>query len=321
MKVPDGGDYVAFMLYAQQPPPDRRGVQHHLCLEIEDAEAAVARLNRRPYRQGYTRDIEIRTGINRKRQVNLYDPDGTRIELMEPDTIDGVPALGGLLIATVGLPATFAAETVCFLLAVVFMRGIPEVPIEGGTRRLEFSSVVEGFKYLKGRRVILAAMWIDLSAMVFGMPTALFPAIGTELFGGNAFTVGLLLFTDRIEHVVPPGKGRRHVLRLIRDLFVHAPQSRGTAIKAALDHTLHVLRRRAIVVLVSDFLDAGYEKTLRTLAQKHDVVAVRLLDPREAALPAVGLLTLEDAETGRPVLVDTSSRATRAAAATCAAHP
>ena len=104
----------------------------------------------------------------------------------------GFPALGGLLIATFGLPVTFAAETVCFLVAVVFMRGIPPVAIEGGVRRLEFSSVVEGIRYLKGKKVIQSAMLIDLSAMVFGMPTALFPAIGTEVLGGDAFTVGLL---------------------------------------------------------------------------------------------------------------------------------
>ena len=104
----------------------------------------------------------------------------------------GFPALGGLLIATFGLPVTFAAETVCFLVAVVFMRGIPPVAIVGGVRRLEFSSVVEGLRYLKGKRVIQSAMLIDLSAMVFGMPTALFPAIGTDVLGGDAFTVGLL---------------------------------------------------------------------------------------------------------------------------------
>ena len=127
----------------------------------------------------------------------------------------------------------------------------------------------------------------------------------------NNDKVGLLLFSDRVERFVPPKKGRRHVLRLVRDLYVHRPQSRGTALKAALDHALHVLRRRAIVVLVSDFLDDGYERALRTLARKHDVVAVRLLDPREEALPAVGLLSLTDAETGRPVLIDTGSRAAR----------
>ena len=102
------------------------------------------------------------------------------------------PAVGGLLIATAGLGFTFGVETVCFLIGGLFMRGIPPVAAVGGGRRLEFSSVVEGFRYLKDMRVIQAAMLLDLSAMVFGMPTALFPAMGTEVFGGDAFTVGLL---------------------------------------------------------------------------------------------------------------------------------
>lgn len=102
------------------------------------------------------------------------------------------PALGGLLIATLGLGFTFATETVCFLIAAMLMRGIPPVALAGGGRRLEFSSVAEGFRFLKNRKVIQAALLIDLSAMVFGMPTALFPAMGTGVFGGNAFTVGLL---------------------------------------------------------------------------------------------------------------------------------
>jgi catechol 2,3-dioxygenase-like lactoylglutathione lyase family enzyme len=91
MKVPDGTDYLEFMLYDQKPPPDRRGTQHHLCLLVPDAEKAVAALESRPARKAYTRAIEVRTGINRKRQVNLFDPDGTRVELMEPDTVDGKP--------------------------------------------------------------------------------------------------------------------------------------------------------------------------------------------------------------------------------------
>ena len=135
----------------------------------------------------------------------------------------------------------------------------------------------------------------------------------------NGDKVGLLLFSDRVERFIPPKKGRRHVLRLVRDLFVFRPRRRGTALAAALDHALHVLHRRAIVVLVSDFLDARtadggfvFEKPLRTLARRHDAVAVRLVDPREEALPAVGLLRLTDAETGHPVLVDTGSRAGRA---------
>jgi catechol 2,3-dioxygenase-like lactoylglutathione lyase family enzyme len=92
MRVPDGTDYLEFMLYDDKPAPDRRGTAHHLCLLVPDAAEAVALLDARPARHAYTRSIEVRTGINRKRQVNLSDPDGTRVELMEPTTVDGVPA-------------------------------------------------------------------------------------------------------------------------------------------------------------------------------------------------------------------------------------
>ncbi len=140
----------------------------------------------------------------------------------------------------------------------------------------------------------------------------------------NSDKVGLVLFTDRVERFVPPRKGKRHVLRLLRDLFAHEPQSRGTDVTAALEHVLRVQRRRAIVILVSDFLvpngeEAGVSRALRVLSQKHDVVAVRLVDPREEALPAVGLLRVVDAETGRPALVDTSSARVRTAFARRAA--
>ena len=92
MRVPDGTDYLEFMLYRDKPAPDSRGSAHHVCLVVPDAERAVAALEKRPLRSGYTRPMTIRTGINRKRQVNLFDPDGTRVELMEPDTVDGKPA-------------------------------------------------------------------------------------------------------------------------------------------------------------------------------------------------------------------------------------
>ena len=92
MRVPDGTDYVEFMLYGEKPAPDRRGSAHHICLVVPDAEKAVAALDARPARATYTRPVEIRTGINRKRQINLFDPDGTRVELMEPATVDGKPA-------------------------------------------------------------------------------------------------------------------------------------------------------------------------------------------------------------------------------------
>jgi catechol 2,3-dioxygenase-like lactoylglutathione lyase family enzyme len=91
MRVPDGTDYVELMLYDQIPAPDGRGSAHHLCLVVPDAEKGVAALNARPSWTSYTRPVEIRTGINRKRQVNLFDPDGTRVELMEPNTVDGKP--------------------------------------------------------------------------------------------------------------------------------------------------------------------------------------------------------------------------------------
>jgi lactoylglutathione lyase len=92
MRVPDGSDYIEFMLYKEEPAPDRRGVQHHICLEVPDAAKAIERLEARPYRKTYERPIEVRTGVNRKRQVNLFDPDGTRVELMEANTVDGQPA-------------------------------------------------------------------------------------------------------------------------------------------------------------------------------------------------------------------------------------
>jgi catechol 2,3-dioxygenase-like lactoylglutathione lyase family enzyme len=91
MRVPDGTDYLEFMLYGEKPAPDRRGTAHHLCLSVPDAMKAAAELESRPARKAYARSIEVRTGINRKRQVNLFDPDGTRVELMEPDTVDGKP--------------------------------------------------------------------------------------------------------------------------------------------------------------------------------------------------------------------------------------
>ena len=91
MRLPDGEDYVEFMLYATLPPEDRRGSQHHICLEVDDIEQARDRLEANPYRTGYERQLQINTGVNRKRQLNLFDPDGTRIELMEAQTVDGKP--------------------------------------------------------------------------------------------------------------------------------------------------------------------------------------------------------------------------------------
>ena len=129
----------------------------------------------------------------------------------------------------------------------------------------------------------------------------------------NNDKVGLIAFTDRVERFVPPRKGIRHVLRLIRDVLFYQPAHRGTALRAALDYLNHVLHRRAIVFLLSDFLDRDYEKALKQTGKRHDLIAVRVFDPREEELPAVGLVRLEDAETGEQVLLDTLSRRVRAA--------
>ena len=92
MRVPDGGDYLEFMLYSTPPDAEQMGVKNHICLLTPDIAKAVATLETRPARKDYTRPIEIKVGVNGKRQANLFDPDGTRIELMEPNTLDGKPA-------------------------------------------------------------------------------------------------------------------------------------------------------------------------------------------------------------------------------------
>ncbi len=91
MRLPDSEDYIEYMLYSQMPAPTQRGSQHHICLEVPDVEKALAKLEANPYRKTYTRPLEIRTGVNQRRQLNLFDPDGTRIELMEPRTVTGQP--------------------------------------------------------------------------------------------------------------------------------------------------------------------------------------------------------------------------------------
>jgi uncharacterized protein (DUF58 family) len=129
----------------------------------------------------------------------------------------------------------------------------------------------------------------------------------------NNDKVGLIAFTDEVERFVPPRKGTRHVLRLIRDVLFFQPKKRGTSLQNALDYLNKVMHRRVIVFLLSDFLDEGFEKSLKRSGRRHDLVAVRITDPREEELPPVGLLELEDAETGQRLLIDTASRAVREA--------
>jgi uncharacterized protein (DUF58 family) len=129
----------------------------------------------------------------------------------------------------------------------------------------------------------------------------------------NNDKVGLITFSDRVEKFVRPGKSRRHALRIIRELLYAKPDGSGTDIAAALTYLGRVVRRRAIVFVISDFFDDGYEAQLRATAARHEVVAITLNDEREATLPDVGLLEIEDAETGARATLDTSDGQVRAA--------
>jgi uncharacterized protein (DUF58 family) len=128
----------------------------------------------------------------------------------------------------------------------------------------------------------------------------------------NNDRVGAVLFTDRIEHVVPPRKGRRHALRLMRDLLAFEPEGTGTDLAGALEYTGRMLAHKAIIFVVSDFQSPDLEQPLKLLAQRHDVVAVTVDDPSEQVLPDLGLARFIDPETGHTLDVNTSDPAVRA---------
>ena len=127
----------------------------------------------------------------------------------------------------------------------------------------------------------------------------------------NNDRVGAVFATDRVEHYVAPKKGRRQALRVISDLLSFQPQHTGTDLGAALRYLEPMLRRRAVIFLLSDFLGAGYEPPLARLARRHDLIALQMIDPRERDLPDVGLVTLWDPETGDWRVVDTGDAALR----------
>ncbi|GAB1341472.1 DUF58 domain-containing protein [Gemmatimonas sp.] len=129
----------------------------------------------------------------------------------------------------------------------------------------------------------------------------------------NNDRVGLMLFSDRVEHALPARKGRKHALRLIRDLLTVEPKGRGTSMEAAVDRLMRLLPHRSVVFLASDFIATDVEKPLARLAQRHDVIAVTLEDPAERVLPDIGAARLEDPETGDVIEIDTSNPAVRAA--------
>jgi uncharacterized protein (DUF58 family) len=135
----------------------------------------------------------------------------------------------------------------------------------------------------------------------------------------NQDKVGLILFSDKVDTVIPPRKGRKTVMRLVREVLAAGETRRGTSIANALRFLNQIQKRKAIVFLISDFLDQGFEQELRITNRKHDVVCCAIGDPREATLPDVGLIDVLDPETGELVLLDTSSRTLRDAFTTEAA--
>jgi uncharacterized protein (DUF58 family) len=172
-------------------------------------------------------------------------------------------------------------------------------------------------RYVEERELTVMLL-VDASASgQFGTVNRFKREIAAELGAVLAFSaitnndkVGLLIFTDQIELFITPRKGRRHVLRLIRDLLAFEPKRTQTDLKMGLETLNHMLKRRGIIFLLSDFLASpnGYSSALQVANRRHDIIAVSLSDPRELQWPNVGMVALEDAETGQVKWVDTGSR-------------
>jgi len=180
-----------------------------------------------------------------------------------------------------------------------------------------------GHPYVKKfieERELTVVMLLDVSrSLRFGSRRTLKRELAAEIAAVLAFSavlnndkVGAILFTDRVEHYVPPRKDSRQVLRMIRDILFFQPQSPRTRLSSALDFLNHVMRRRCTCFLISDFItDEDYLRPLKITARRHDLVLIRIFDPRELSWPRTGLVEWRDAETGQTVITDTASRAVR----------
>lgn len=169
-------------------------------------------------------------------------------------------------------------------------------------------------KIFEEERELTVMLLVDVSSSGnFGTYERMKGEIAIEICALLAFSaiknndkVGLIIFTDGIEKFIPPKKGKSHVLRVLRELLYHKPQGTQTDIANALEYLNRITKRRSVVFLVSDFINAGYQKALQIANRRHDMVAITVTDPRELQLPDVGFIELEDAETGEIVLLDTS---------------
>ena len=174
-------------------------------------------------------------------------------------------------------------------------------------------------KLFKEERELTVMFLVDLSASgSFGSTTQIKNEAAAEICALLAFSaiknndkVGLIVFTDQVEMFIPPEKGTTHVLRLIRELLNFKPEKGKTDLVAGMDYLGRVLHKKSVVFLVSDFQSEGFENQLRILGKRHDLIAVSITDPREVSMPNVGLVQLEDAETGETIIIDTGSASFR----------
>jgi len=174
-------------------------------------------------------------------------------------------------------------------------------------------------KIFEEERELTVIILIDVSASkVFGTQMQYKRDLITELAAVLSFSaiqnndkIGVILFSDVVEKFIPPKKGKKHILRIIRDLLEFEPQHKGTNIAGALQFFTNAIKKKSTAFLISDFIDTDYEKSLQIANNKHDIIAIKVYDERETNLPNVGLLKLIDAETGQCKWVDTSSRKVR----------
>lgn len=174
-------------------------------------------------------------------------------------------------------------------------------------------------KIFEEERELTVILLVDLSgSLVFGSVEKTKQQIAAELSAILAFSalknndkVGLILFTDRIEKFVPPRKGKSHSLRIIREVLSFEPEGNRTNIRQALEYFNHTIKKKAIVFLISDYMDSGYDKILRIVGKKHDLIGIVLRDPREKSISNAGLIKFRDAETNEIRYVDTSDKTVR----------
>lgn len=174
-------------------------------------------------------------------------------------------------------------------------------------------------KVFEEERELTVMLVIDISkSSFFGTRTAFKSELTAEIAAVFAFSattnndkVGAILFTDGVEKYIPPKKGKSHILRIIREIIYFQPEQRGTNLDTALAYLNNVQKKRSIVFVLSDFMVKDYESSLSIASKKHDIVGVHIYDPIEKELPSVGLIHTIDAETGKEIVIDTSSKRIR----------